>query len=269
VVKKDLIKMVMLLNSEQESRSLSKKIFDMPLLVDIIIAKNIEQFFKIILNEQIDCFILDWNYELYNMTLLTEKIRKSHRYRQITLAFVVNQNEIGILKENSALKIDLIIPRPFDLNEFQADFINILNKKLDYIIPEYFEVLVLEDNKDILEIHVEHLNKLQHSRFQTCSSISEAKKLVSHKNYNLMMLDWNLGDGTCIELIEFIREKNQSHSLTNPLIIAITGRNSSEDIMTMLKYGVKDYIIKPFDLLEFEDKLIYALERYEKSLKIA
>ena len=259
--------MVMLLNSEQEARELSQRLFDMPIPMDIIIAKSIDQFIKIIKNEQVDCFILDWKYEKYDMTDLTEKIRQSNRYRQITMAFVVNESDSSVQKEYSSLKIDLLISRPFNLEEFQQNFINILNKKLNHIIPEYFEVLVVEDNPDILEIHVENLQKLHHTRFETCKSISEARNLVRQKNYNLMLLDWNLGDGTCIDLIEFIHEKNENEKIINPLIMAITGRDSAEDIMTMLKYGVKDYIIKPFDLLEFEEKLTYALEIYEKSLK--
>jgi response regulator of citrate/malate metabolism len=37
-----------------------------------------------------------------------------------------------------------------------------------------------------------------------------------------------------------------------------------EDIITLLNYGVKDYLIKPFNFNEFENKLDYALEKGQK-----
>jgi DNA-binding response OmpR family regulator len=263
VLEKKLIKTLILLNSEQEATDLVNQLKNFPIQLEFFIATNIAQYNAIISTHPIDCFILDWNFEHFSVTELVTKLRKS-RYRQTPIAFVIDKKDAGIGKQYSTLKIDLLMTRPFNFDEYQPQLMAILNKKLGRIIPENFNVLVLDDSQDILDIHIDHLNQLEHTNYQTCSSIAQAKKLMREKKFDLLLLDWNLGDGTCIDLIEFIRSKKENIDHNQALIMAVTGRDSAEDIITLLKYDVKDYIIKPFGLVEFEEKLIYGLERHQK-----
>ncbi|MDO9183859.1 MAG: response regulator [Bacteriovorax sp.] len=261
------IRMVFLLNIDEEARALANILRGLQNNLEIVIAKNMDQFALIISTEQVDCFILDWNYKDYAIVDLADKIRKSERYHQTPIAFVINPEDANISLQYSSLKVDMLISRPLNSEDLKNQLINPLNKKLGHIIPEHFEVLILDDNPDVLEIHSDYLKQLKHTKFQTCDSVSNAKKLVMEKDFDLMLLDWNLGDGTCIDLIDFMRSKKEKIRLNEALIVVITGRDDVEDIMTLLRYNVKDYIIKPFEYLEFEDKLIYALEKHTKFLK--
>lgn len=263
----NLIKTLILLNSDEEARILSTLLGNLQLNLEITVATHIDQFLSSTSSGVFDCLILDWKYEHYAITELVTKLRASKKYHKIPIVCVVDKKDVFLPAQYSALNVDLLISRPFNVLEFEKQLTEILNKKLGRIIPEHFEILVLDDNPDILEIHVDNLKELKHLKYQTCSSIAEAEKLINEKDFDLFLLDWNLEDGTCIDLIEFIRSKKKNRRLNEALIMAVTGRDAVEDIMTLLKYNVKDYIIKPYGFSEFEEKLIYALERHGKELK--
>lgn len=264
-MKKGLLKTVLFLKSEEEARTLCHIMDTIKIHFQFTIVRDMDQFISVISKEQVDCFILDW--QLEHITDLTLMIRKSDRFRQTPIALVVDLAESSIPLQYSALKLDMTITRPFHLSNFQNQFLAILEKKLSNVIPEHFEVLIMDDRPEILEIHEENLKELHHTKYETCTSVTAAKKLVNEKEYDLLLLDWNLGDGTCIDLIEYIRANKQKARLNNALIMVVTGRDSVEDIMTLLEYDVKDYMIKPYGFREFEDKLIYALDRHHKAHK--
>ena len=261
-----LISTVILLNSEAEANDLGSILYELQINLDILVLNRVEQVLTMMEKEQIDCFILDWEFSKSSIVDLVAEIRKNPKFRNTPVVFVADKKDDNILKQYSVLNVELLISRPFNPNEFASKLTSILNKKPIRVIPENFEVLVLDDNEDVIEIHIENLTELNHKKFQTCASIAEAKKLINEKDFDLFLLDWNLGDGTCIDLIEFIRTKKDNIRLKQALIIAVTGRDDVDDIMTLLRYDVKDYIIKPFEYSEFEEKLTYALERHTKSL---
>jgi DNA-binding response OmpR family regulator len=258
------LKTLLLLDSVQEAKILRTLLSDLSLKLEIIVAESLDQFKSIVLKDQVDCFILDWKFENYSVADLAIQIRKSNKYRHTPIIMVPNLEDSAIPNEYSAIKLDMLLYRPFNFVEFEKPLLDVLNKKFGHIIPDHFEVLILDDDPDVLEINIDFLNRLEHKKYQTCSSVSEAKKLVSEKDFDLLLLDWNLADGTCIDLIEFIRSKKDKIRLNSALIIAITGRDDVDDIMNLLKFNVVDHIIKPYQYDEFEDKLIYALERHKK-----
>ena len=89
----------------------------------------------------------------------------------------------------------------------------------------------------------------------------DAKQKLQTNDYDLLLLDWNLDDGTCLDIIEFVKAKPVSARTKAAVTVVITGRDDVDDIMTLLRYGIKDHIIKPFGFQEFEDKIGYALEK--------
>lgn len=111
-----------------------------------------------------------------------------------------------------------------------------------------------------------HMELLHHKNFETCYSVGEAKEKLIKKDYDLLILDWDLDDGTCMEVIAMARASTSSARQKDALTIVMTGRDSVEDIMTLVENNIKDHIIKPFDHHEFEDKISYALERHHKRL---
>lgn len=134
------------------------------------------------------------------------------------------------------------------------------------VIPTEFNVLVLDNSPEILEVISLHLQELGHEKIELCMDIQEARKCLLTKDYDLLLLDWNLDDGTCFDVIDFIKNNPVSFRTKSAVTVVITGRDDVEDIMTLLKYGINDHIIKPFGFQEFEDKIGYALEKNVKRI---
>lgn len=254
----------MLLNSKEEASELVNVLSKTNIDLDITIASHMDDFISTVTKEVFQCFILDWNYTQYSAIELIHKIRKSNKYKKTPIVVVTNKEDAKLPMQYAVLDVDFVISRPFKAEIFDETFIQAIVKKPTQVIPEHYNVLILDDNPDILELIADHMLELKHTKFKTCSSIAEAKKLLAEDDFDLFLLDWNLGDGTCIDLIEFIRSKKQNKRLSEALIMVITGRDSVDDIMTLLRYDVKDYIIKPFDYSELEEKLLYAFERRGK-----
>lgn len=266
------IKAIILLQSEEWFKELIEGISNLEIsndyILDLKVETDLESFIAYSQLNPVDCFFIDLSYTRISAIELADKLRKSQKYKKTPLIFLAdkkNKNQECNPMHYSALNIDMVISWPMAFAEIKAPLIGVLMKKFGSVIPKNFNVLILDDNFEIIYIMKAYMDELQHSKFDTCTSLSEARQLVSKNDYDLLLLDWNLPDGTCIDLIEYMREKKDRTRLNKALIMAVTGRDNVEDIMTLLKYNVKDYIIKPFEYDEFEEKLVYALEKHKKS----
>lgn len=101
------------------------------------------------------------------------------------------------------------------------------------------KVLLIED--DIIDqMAFERLvsdEKLQ-CEYEIADSVRKAKWILSEKKFDVVILDYSLGDGTAFELIEFIED--------TPLIFT-TGVGDEETAVKAMKAGVYDYLIKDVD----------------------
>ena len=190
---------------------------------------------------------------------MIENFKQSNRYKKtLRVLFLDNLENIksNFIELNNHYNFDLNT----NISEVKENLRMHISKKLTPVIPKNFNVLVLDNSPEMLEIISIHLNDLGHSKFDLCHSILESKEKLSKKEYDLLLLDWNLDDGTCIDLIEFIHDETQSERTRSAVVVVITGRDDVDDIMTLLRYGVKNHIIKPFGFNEFEEKVSYAIE---------
>lgn len=74
--------------------------------------------------------------------------------------------------------------------------------------------------------------------------------MLSLRNYECVILDLMLPDGTGFQLIQKIKELNK-----DPGILIISARNELEDRLHGLSLGADDYLAKPFYLAELEARL--------------
>ncbi len=253
-------------NDPESARALAKKVSFKGISVQFVINEGFDIFIKdLSASPRIDLLIVEENFETCSSYDLIRKMKNADRYKKTVSVLSVDDLSAvndGVLQ----LKPDFLIETVFDTHEFLPKFEKILRRRLTPSIPVDYKILVLDNNQSVLEIISMHLGEMEHKNFDLCTSIAEAKNNLSQNSYNLLMLDWNLDDGTCLDVIEFINNDIDSKACKNhhALTMVITGRDDVEDIMTLLRYGVEDLIIKPFDFDEFEDKVVYALEKYNK-----
>ena len=87
-------------------------------------------------------------------------------------------------------------------------------------------------------------------------------RLEIEKDYDLIILDVNLPDGSGFDLCSEIRLKNK-----NTAIIFLSACDMEFDIVNGFKLGADDYITKPFSLSIMKERVQAVLRRYEGNKK--
>lgn len=253
-------------NNESEAISLSEQLKDIAPNVRFIIASSFSDFLMEISNaEKVDCFIIEEKYRDCAATDLVEQFKRNPKYKKSVIS-VFSTNLKKIDSKFYELNTDYVFDLSFELKTVIMDLRKSIVKKLMPVIPKEFNVLVLDNSPEILEVISMHLQELGNNKVELCKDIGAAKKCLLTRDYDLLLLDWNLDDGTCLDIVEFIKENPVSSRTKAAVTVVITGRDDVEDIMTLLRYGINDHIIKPFGFHEFEDKIGYALEKNIKRI---
>ncbi len=117
--------------------------------------------------------------------------------------------------------------------------------------------LILDDEKQSRTLIRQYLqDQFPHIIAEEVSTISEAKKFIQHKAYNIIFLDIHLNGGTSFDLLDEIKENNAQ-------IIFITAH--SEFAIKAFKYSAVDYLVKPVDPDEFNTAVQKAIHHAGKS----
>ena len=75
-----------------------------------------------------------------------------------------------------------------------------------------------------------------------CRTLAQGKAEAAENNYDLLILDVNLPDGSGLELLEQVRQSS------NLPVIVLTANDMEMDVVAGLEAGADDYITKPFSL---------------------
>ena len=125
------------------------------------------------------------------------------------------------------------------------------------------KALIVDDESNIQEI-LSIL--LEDFGFQVdrASNKNEAEKLISQNYYDLALLDLRLPDGSGIEILKKLKEKNPKTEA-----VIITAFASSDTAVEAIKLGAYDYISKPFELNELRLLIRNVKNKLELEKKLA
>jgi len=122
------------------------------------------------------------------------------------------------------------------------------------------DILIVED--DIAS--AKQLSQLLKSEKYSCNiahGYKEALKYLDEKSYALILLDWNLGDGDGLSLLQ-----NQRDLGVDIPILMLSGKSEVDDRVLVLDNGADDYLCKPYSNVELLARM-RALLRRESSQK--
>ena len=88
-----------------------------------------------------------------------------------------------------------------------------------------------------------------------CRLVAEAEKLVREKDFDLLILDINLPDGSGLELCRRVR------IFSRVPVALLTVKDMETDIVRGLECGADDYITKPFSLMVLRARVRALLRR--------
>ncbi len=118
-----------------------------------------------------------------------------------------------------------------------------------------YRLLLLEDDEFLRDGLTEILTKEGYD-LKTVDCISEAEKLIHRYNFDLMIFDAMLPDGSGFDLCSKVR------SIGNDTpILFLTAKDDEIQIVRGLDLGADDYVTKPFRLLELLSRIRALLRR--------
>lgn len=122
------------------------------------------------------------------------------------------------------------------------------------------KVLLVEDAPDF-QLIVKRALMASQCELVIAGSADEARKLFAQAAFDLVLLDVNLPDSDGFTFCEELRQTAQTRDVP---VIFLTGRCDLQDKVTAFNVGADDYLVKPFDLIEFKARVEAKLARIRR-----
>ena len=121
-------------------------------------------------------------------------------------------------------------------------------------------ILIVEDNQEIL-FGLEKLLNEANFNTNTVLNLQKAQEALEEQEYDLIILDWMLPDGSGVDFLAQMRKEFYSTS-----VLLLSSKSEIEEKVEALDAGADDYLQKPFSNIELLAR-IRALLRRESAYK--
>ncbi|MBX9718189.1 MAG: response regulator transcription factor [Microbacteriaceae bacterium] len=117
------------------------------------------------------------------------------------------------------------------------------------------KLLIIDDDRELCEA-IEDVLIAENHVVDLCHSGKDALQIMDFCHYDLLMVDWELGDLQGPTLVAHFRKNGG----TSPIMM-ITGRSDVGSKVEVLELGADDYLVKPFDMRELRARCKSLLRR--------
>ncbi|WP_445735779.1 response regulator transcription factor [Mariniflexile sp.] len=117
------------------------------------------------------------------------------------------------------------------------------------------KLLIIEDEQEVQDDLIEFL-KGEKFLCEAVSTASIAKEKVYMHDYDAIILDIGLPDGSGLEVLEYLKKINKDTG-----VIILSARGSIDDKISGLNLGADDYLTKPFDFNELNARIKSIIRR--------
>ncbi|HEU4319289.1 MAG TPA: response regulator transcription factor [Acidimicrobiia bacterium] len=126
-------------------------------------------------------------------------------------------------------------------------------------------LLVVEDEPDLADVIARGLRRDGHA-VDVANRVSEADVKLRSAGYDLVVLDWNLPDGSGLQMCrDLISGDLPTLEGDRPKILMLTARDDVEDRVAGLDSGADDYLVKPFAFAELSARVRALIRRDTES----
>ena len=102
-----------------------------------------------------------------------------------------------------------------------------------------YKILLIEDDKLDQAAFIKMVKEKNLPYYCTiAASVSEAKRILASKPFDIIIADYMLGDGTAFDILGSVKDIP---------VIVVTGAGDEETAVQAWKAGAADYLIKDFD----------------------
>jgi DNA-binding response OmpR family regulator len=116
-------------------------------------------------------------------------------------------------------------------------------------------ILVVEDDRHLRTIIKAYLQAEEHD-VELAEDGETARAFLKTGEFDFLILDWMLPDRTGVEICQEYRQRGGS-----ALVMMLTARHDAKDKATALDAGADDYLVKPFEQIEFQARVRALLRR--------
>jgi DNA-binding response OmpR family regulator len=118
------------------------------------------------------------------------------------------------------------------------------------------KILLVEDERDLANSIFEYLVKTDKFTCDMAFDLKRARELSEIFEYDCLIVDIGLPDGSGMEIIKEVKENNAKAG-----IIIISAQNSIDVRIEGLNLGADDYLTKPFHLSELNARIFSLMRR--------
>ncbi|SNC62984.1 HDOD domain-containing protein [Marinobacter sp. es.048] len=118
------------------------------------------------------------------------------------------------------------------------------------------KALILEDDdlvSELLETVVAGI--YPGALVKIAETLGEAYELVSASTFDLFITDWNLPDGSGLDLVKQVRNTDAEVP-----IVMVSGRSDRDSVLKAAHFGINGYMTKPFDVQQLHERLVKLLQ---------
>jgi two-component system, chemotaxis family, chemotaxis protein CheY len=122
--------------------------------------------------------------------------------------------------------------------------------------------LVVDDSSTMRRIIINSLNKLGHDQVVEASNGREGLDRLATTDVDFIITDWNMPYMNGIDFIRTVRTIEKAKDLP---VLMVTTHAASNDIVEALRAGVNSYIVKPFSVETFKEKIYAVCDKHSSS----
>lgn len=122
-------------------------------------------------------------------------------------------------------------------------------------------VLIVDDYKTMLRVIRNLLAQVGFKNVDEATDGEKALDLMRHKEYGLIISDWNMEPMSGLDLLKTVRANDLGVVSKVPFIM-ITAENKMENVVAAKQAGVSNYIVKPFSAEILKSKMTSVLGEF-------
>ncbi len=116
-------------------------------------------------------------------------------------------------------------------------------------------IVIIEDEKELSKSMVTYLQRESYI-CDTAYNFKEGMDKIESFDYDCILLDLSLPDGSGLQILETLKEDGKSDG-----VIIISAKDSIDDRIAGLNLGADDYLPKPFHLSELSARIAAVIRR--------
>lgn len=127
-----------------------------------------------------------------------------------------------------------------------------MSSKLSHIDRD-MRVLIVDDFVTMRRIVRTIFESIGFHKIEEAEDGKRALEKLQANNFGLVVSDWNMPNMMGIDLLRAVRADPK---LANLPFLMVTAESQKENVMEAVKAGVSNYVIKPFNAVIMEEKLL-------------